>query len=319
MTEATLPKIPSEDMLVTEDTQFPSLEYGTRHRVSRSDRPEGYPDRGSVPNDWGAGYEPTPYTAPVVESQPAWAEKIDFQAALRDRAQATGLDPSSLTNKEIAELYPSYEGSQIVNGLPRNPRGPTGITGQGLLGKHGENTAADPIVFRRHKDPETGQTKLQMIAIQRKDNGKWAIPGGMTDYGEAVSGTLARELREEALGEGVSHEKARQFDLSLKEMFDHKGTLVYQGAVDDERNTDTSWMATKVVHVEMTGDEAAAMGWDMKLTAGDDAKEAKWMDVTAENLSTLNANHGDFVGKSVQSWQAQNGLAVRKDGVIGEH
>lgn len=38
-----------------------------------------------------------------------------------------------------------------------------------------------------------------MIAIQRKDNNMWAIPGGMVDPGEKISATLKREFIEEAL------------------------------------------------------------------------------------------------------------------------
>ena len=69
--------------------------------------------------------------------------------------------------------------------------------------------------------------------------------------------------------------------------------------------------------MEIDRSDADKLGWDMKLEGGDDAKEALWMDVTAMNLSTFNANHGDFVGKAVQTWQKQTGLAVRKDGVVG--
>ena len=270
-----------------------------------------------MPDNWGGDYRPTPYTSPVVEKQPIWAEPTDFQEAVKARAEKSGMDGSNLSDKDIAKLFPSYEGSRVVDGQLRNPRGPTGITGQGLLGKQGENTAADPIVFRRHQDPETGETKLQMIAIQRADNGKWAIPGGMTDYGETVSATLGRELREEALGDSLTKEQSDKFDQSFKNLFEERGALVYQGAVDDFRNTDTSWMATKVQMMEIDKSDADNLGWDMKLEGGDDAKEALWMDVTAENLSTLNANHGDFVGKAVQTWQKQTGLAVRKDGVVG--
>ena len=311
------PKIAKQEMFVTDETKFPSLEHGTRHTVSRNEKPDGYPDRGQVPDSWGGDYSPTSYTSPVVKNQPVWAESTDFKEAAKARAEKAGMDGTNLTDNDIAKLFPSYERTQVVDGQLRNPRGPTGITGQGLLGKQGENTAADPIVFRRHKDPESGETKLQMIAIQRQDNGKWAIPGGMTDYGETVSATLGRELREEALGDSLTKEQADKFDNSFKNLFEERGTLVYQGAVDDFRNTDTSWMATKVQMMEIDKSDADKLGWDMKLEGGDDAKEALWMDVTAQNLSTLNANHGDFVGKAVQTWQKHTGLAVRKDGVVG--
>lgn len=38
-----------------------------------------------------------------------------------------------------------------------------------------------------------------MVAIQRRDNSMWAIPGGMVDSGEKVTNTLKREFIEEAL------------------------------------------------------------------------------------------------------------------------
>ena len=79
----------------------------------------------------------------------------------------------------------SYEGPLKFDtrSRPLNPRGRTGLEGRGILGKCGANFAADPIVTR--VNPET--KLIEMLAIQRKDNGEWAIPGGMVDYGEDVS------------------------------------------------------------------------------------------------------------------------------------
>ena len=67
---------------------------------------------------------------------------------------------------------------------------------------------------------------MEMLAVQRRDNGQWAIPGGMVDKGEEVSKTLARELEEET---GVV------LDMGT-------GRLIYRGYVDDPRNTDNAWM-----------------------------------------------------------------------------
>lgn len=38
-----------------------------------------------------------------------------------------------------------------------------------------------------------------MVAIQRRDNFQWVIPGGMIDPGEKTTTTLKREFIEEAL------------------------------------------------------------------------------------------------------------------------
>lgn len=40
---------------------------------------------------------------------------------------------------------------------------------------------------------------LEVVAIQRRDNLMWAMPGGMVDAGEKATNTLKREFIEEAL------------------------------------------------------------------------------------------------------------------------
>lgn len=37
----------------------------------------------------------------------------------------------------------------------------------------------------------------QIVLVRRRDNGKWALPGGMVDWGEDLPTTLRRELAEE--------------------------------------------------------------------------------------------------------------------------
>jgi ADP-ribose pyrophosphatase YjhB (NUDIX family) len=61
---------------------------------------------------------------------------------------------------------------------------------QGVLG----------IIFRH---PITGTSIIpvlpdgRIVLIRRSDNGKWALPGGMVNWGEDIPTTLERELTEE--------------------------------------------------------------------------------------------------------------------------
>ena len=78
------------------------------------------------------------------------------------------------------------------------------------------------------------------IAIKRDDNGQWALPGGMVDPGENITDALKREFGEEAMNTDAHPDRAAAID----QIF-HCGHLIYQGYVDDPRNTDNAWMETQ--------------------------------------------------------------------------
>ena len=207
----------------------------------------------------------------------------------------------------------------MEGGKPRNPRGRTGMTGRGTLGKWGPNQAADPIVTRWN--PEKPD-ELQVVAIRRKDTGDWALPGGMVDDGEKVSVTVKREFKEEAGTLPTAAEQARCHILIDRLFASEK--VVYKGYVDDPRSTDNAWIETTAYHFHCTPEiaEKLKLGSAPTLTltltvtlilsltltpnptptltltltrAGDDAAKATWLRVdpkTEERYATLWANQG---------------------------
>ena len=204
------------------------------HSVHKSTHP-AYPARAEVRRvSWqeaDENYQPVEFTHQAV---------LDND---RSKKQNGWADPRVVTpelSTELAERVSSAVeiGARVimVNGLPRNPMGRTGMTGRGLLGKYGPNYAADPLVTR--VDPVTG--KLQMVAIQRSDNKLWAIPGGMVEAGHSVSETLRREFMEEA--RNLSKDDEKEVTVALEKLFASGGETVYIGYVDDPRNTDIAWM-----------------------------------------------------------------------------
>ncbi len=250
------------------------------HVKARTESPSGY-SRVPVPAEkvsWATAFEayaPQSYTAPQV---------LQNDLTLRPGGWADEADPVNT----VARRGPlrSVTGRPIqldALGHPLNPAGRTGMRGRGLLGKWGPNFAADPIVTRL--DPVTGE--LEMLAIRRKDNGQWAIPGGMVDFGEDVSATLAREFEEET---GVA------LDLS-------DARLVYLGYVDDPRNTDHAWIESTVKHKHLD----PVMASRIAPLAGDDAAAVQWLPLTPENLARLHASHGDFVRRALASAAAGSG------------
>ena len=174
-------------------------------------------------------------------------------------------------------------------GRPLNPRGRTGITNRGRLGKWGANHAGDAIVTRRN--PNIEGRPLEFVAIKRKDTGEWAIPGGMVDPGEIATSTLRREFREEATAltqdahdPSAAAAAMRRFDTLLETLFNaENGRIVYRGYVDDPRNTDNAWMETLCMHFHVPDSLATAL----PLRSGDDACDVKWLEMGDHNPAYL--------------------------------
>lgn len=234
----------------------------------------------TAPQSNAATHSSYPRHAQVPERLRPWSMEypsyrpIEFVAqVVLDNYPNGWADDSDPKNTAMRRGFTSYTGELSISedGRPLNPLGRTGISNRGLLGKWGANYAADPLITR--VNPKTGE--LEMLAIRRKDNGKWAMPGGMCDKGEVIADTIRRELEEET-GLKLDWSGARE---------------VYRGPVDDERNTDNAWMETVVMHLHLTEDMAAKLN----PRAGDDAADVTWLPVNEMNLSDLSANHGKFV------------------------
>ncbi|MBI3633199.1 MAG: NUDIX domain-containing protein [Candidatus Vogelbacteria bacterium] len=211
----------------------------TPHIKSRTETFDGYPKRFPVPDD-----------------------KVSWSVSFPEYKPTDFVLPKVLNN-DVTKNPKGWADPDDIE-LAKKLRVPS------VLGKWGANFAADPIVTRTN--PQTGE--MEMMAILR-DNGEWAIPGGMVDKGEDVSATLRREFKEET---GVD------IDMSDAEE-------IYKGYVDDPRNTDNVWMETIAKHKHVSPEIVARM----KPEAGDDAKAVKWLPLTEENLNKLYASHGEMV------------------------
>ncbi|GAA6226107.1 ADP-ribose pyrophosphatase, mitochondrial [Lates japonicus] len=233
-------------------------------------------------------YSPVNYTDPSVTKKPAWADPDIGAFSARFNSVDGAVDRTS------------FDGNyKVEKGIPLNPHGRTGLAGRGLLGRWGPNHAADPIVTRWKVDakgakvnhPVTKLPVLQFVAIKRKDCGEWAIPGGMVDPGEQVSLTLQREFSEEALNSlSVSPSERAKLHERITKLFKSPGFQVFQGYVDDPRNTDNAWMETVAVNFH---DDSGNSVSELPLQAGDDAGQVKWVDI--DSSFALYASHSHFL------------------------
>jgi ADP-ribose pyrophosphatase len=229
------------------------------------------------------GYKPVEFTHPVVFENDRTVKTVG--------GWADPADPLSITS-EIAARH-SFTGPLQLNshGRPINPTGRTGYTGRGLLGKWGPNKAADAIVSRRRKDG-----RLEIVVIERKDTKQWALPGGMVDDGEAVAIACKREFIEEA--GNVPEDKRVALLEQIDELFRAENAqVVYQGYVEDPRNTDNAWMESSFFHFPCPSKLAKGLF----LNAGDDASDVKWLlaDEEEPEFVAMYADHRKRVMQAV--------------------
>ncbi|MEU7769610.1 NUDIX domain-containing protein [Nocardia sp. NPDC049190] len=178
------------------------------------------------------------------------------------------------------ETFFSHEVAEVrrEGGYPMNPRGRTGLRGRGMLNKWGATQAADPIITRYNERGE-----LEILLIKRKDTGEWALPGGKIDPGEQPWQAANRELGEEAGVEGIQIDSSRV-------------RQVYQGYVDDTRNTDNAWMETTAFHYHLNPSEAA----NVRVLAGSDAEKVQWTKVDDELYSNMFASQGEYMRVAIE-------------------
>jgi ADP-ribose pyrophosphatase len=186
-------------------------------------------------------------------------------------------DMSDTTDLTIMEPFVSLETDVVQcdeHGYPLNPIGRTGLRGRGILDRLGPTLAADLILTR--DNPNTQEKEV--LLIQRKDTGEWAIPGGKIDPGENPRQAASREVVEEAGVQNV------HLDLSTAQ-------IVYAGYADDSRNTDNAWMETTVIRHHLNDEEARIV----TIEADTDAIAAQWVVNSEELYANLFGSHGQYL------------------------
>lgn len=199
--------------------------------------------RSVVPDDrvpWSRsfpGYDPPEYTAPYVLAHGPESTTGRFRWAHPEDSAAV------IANGRLsASFFPAL----VSDGRPRNPIGRTGMTGRGLLGLWGPNVAVDQVVTRWMRNKQNmliermGRPVLEVVLLKRA-NMVWCVPGAF-----AMADGVNPALRK-AFGLDKDSVKAHE-DLREVEKILQRSTVIFQGYMDDSRNTDNAWVESTVYH-----------------------------------------------------------------------
>ncbi|KAM8857100.1 transient receptor potential cation channel subfamily M member 2-like [Synchiropus picturatus] len=195
---------------------------------------------------------------PVPEEKVPW--EVSFSSYM----------PTDFTPEESGDVV-----DRSANELPdkyRNPGGRTGIKGRGALSCLGPNLCTDVVVTRwRDGEPSV----LEFLGIQGDIWRTLELPGGPVQSPDQLPERLKRSM-------GIPlYEKVNQ-KLST-------AAKVFEGYVDDSRNTDNAWVESVVLNVHLVW--SAVEDVEIMNMIADSNGSLKWKDISSK--TGLSSNQSD--------------------------
>lgn len=244
------------------------------HYNCRNNSYPGGPQRANVPDElvrWDIDFSrynllATYYTAPDL---PDWADKPINIRNFWFNTYDDGISRYSYTGNYMLS----------VGGFPLNPVGRTGIYGQGLLPRFGPNLSLDPLVTRWKKDEKglrikdaEGLDVLELVVIKKHETGDWSIPRVVVN--DIDTGILPIRI-------AMVHGRVNMIGVELS-MFEEplmNGEPIYQGYIDDPRNTDNAWVERQCLNFH---DDDGSVFDKYTLQSDEKKDRVEWISLTAD-------------------------------------
>ncbi|XP_042350815.1 transient receptor potential cation channel subfamily M member 2 [Plectropomus leopardus] len=156
----------------------------------------------------------------------------------------------------------------------RNPGGRTGIRGRGALSRLGPNLNTE-LVLTRWRDSE--RSVLEYLVVWDESQGTLALPGGPVESADHLPVTLKRTMGKKLY--------------EIIKALASEGTKVFEGYVDDCRNTDNAWVETTVLNIHL--DRASQVTVDINSMVTSSHGALQWREVSSK--SRLCSDQRDFL------------------------
>ncbi|XP_061081535.1 transient receptor potential cation channel subfamily M member 2-like isoform X1 [Conger conger] len=154
----------------------------------------------------------------------------------------------------------------------RNPEGRTGMKGKGALDHLGPNQVLDLVLTRWRDDQKSA---LEFLAVWDKKEGIWTIPGGRVLSGEILPQRLTSILGEK-LNEQIKDKLASKAEVNE----------MYNGYVDDQRNTDNAWLETTAFNIHLDRRDLLMADLNNMAESSQVSEElVKWQEVSSRTLA----------------------------------
>lgn len=209
---------------------------------------KGYPERVILPDEltsWEANIpDHIDYGSPVVDTKPDHGTTLEkmLRNGLPALSDTSLQELSRMSSGEVATHY----GREFASALDklRCPLGRTGINGVGIFYEAGAALTSDLIAI--HNDD--GELWVSLVYSR----GRWNTPGG---------------FREESDKDGL-HAAAREFEEETGQEVFSAIVPVLSEVKTSDRTADNGWIEAEVFATQVES--------RFKLTAGDDAEDARW-------------------------------------------
>ncbi|XP_059152108.1 transient receptor potential cation channel subfamily M member-like 2 isoform X2 [Physella acuta] len=234
-------------------------------------------------------YNPPAYTSSEILRKPSFADDDLLSTPVRKKVKIDFNEYDKQCKVSRQSLLKPYK---VVDGLPLNPVGRTGLKGRGSLGRWGPNHAGDPVVTRWKLlengtcAKTNGKPVLEFVAVQRLDNNLWALPGGICEPDVSPWSVLKTDFKESSENSPVNKEEIEKGLADLSQ----SGVEVYRGYADDPRNTDNAWIETRVVNYH---DKDGKVLQHVILKAREAVHAVTWQ--TVSSSLTLHGAHAYFL------------------------